>query len=101
MLETDSHLFFHCSFAEAVWFSLPIGLRTDAFDSILYPSLIIIDMLQTAQSEMSIDKIFSMLWCIWKARNDHLFNKKSWSVWRVHHAATALLSSAMHEHKAL
>ena len=76
MLETDSHLFFHCTFAKAVWFSTTLGLRTDAYDTTLYPSNIIHAMLQIHQPENSVDKIFTLLWCIWKARNDFLFNKK-------------------------
>jgi hypothetical protein len=96
MLETDSHLFFHCTFAKAVWFCSPIGFRIDAFDTTLYPSNIIQSMLQTAQSGISIE-IFSMLWCIWKARNDYLFNRKTWSVLQVHHAAAALLSYSIED----
>jgi hypothetical protein len=30
ILENDSHLFFHCSFARAVWFSSKIPLRTSS-----------------------------------------------------------------------
>ena len=30
--ETDIHLFFHCSFARAVWFSSPMGFKTDNFN---------------------------------------------------------------------
>jgi hypothetical protein len=44
-------IIFSFTFAKAVWFSSPIGLRTDTFDSTLYPSHIILDMLQTAQTE--------------------------------------------------
>jgi hypothetical protein len=102
MLETDSHLFFHCTFAKAVWFSSSVGFKTDAFDTTLYPSNIIQSMLHTAQSSMSLEKMFTLLWCIWKARNDYLFNRKIWSVLQVHHAASALLlygteDQAMHQ----
>ena len=58
-------------------------------------------MLQTTQYDISIDKVFTMLWCIWKARNDYLFNKKSWSVSQVHHSVFALLSSVVQEHTML
>ena len=75
MLETDSHLFFHCTFAKVVWFSTTLGLRTDAYDTTLYPSNIVHAMLQIHQPENSVDKIFTLLWCIWKARNDFLFNR--------------------------
>uniref|UniRef100_A0ACD5YT82 Uncharacterized protein n=1 Tax=Avena sativa TaxID=4498 RepID=A0ACD5YT82_AVESA len=97
MLETDSHLLFHCPFAKAVWFSSSVGLKTDAFDTKLYPSNIIQSILQNSQSKMSIDKIFTTLWCIWKARNDYRFNGKNWSVLQVHHAANALLSCSIED----
>jgi hypothetical protein len=33
--------------------------------------------------------IFSIMWCLWKARNDHRFNKTNWTVTRVLHEAKA------------
>jgi hypothetical protein len=59
-------------------------------------------MLQTPQSDISPDKIFTLLWCIWRARNDYLFNRNIWSVLQVHHVAAALLlygieDQAMHQ----
>ncbi|CAL4886218.1 unnamed protein product [Urochloa decumbens] len=33
--------------------------------------------------------VLTTLWYIWRARNDHRFNNKSWTIWQVHHATNA------------
>ena len=91
--ESDSHLFFHCSFARAVWFTSSLGLRTDFFDNSCYPSEIIQQILSAPHTVASLHMIMSILWMIWKARNDFLFHKKSWSVKQVLFAASALLAA--------
>lgn len=95
MLESDSHIFFHCSFARAFWFKW--GIRTDAFDHNAYPSTIIQSLLSSSHLDCSLDKIFTLLWNIWKARNDLFFNKKLWTPMHVHFATKSLLSAGIGE----
>jgi hypothetical protein len=87
MIENDCHLFFHCSFARAVWFSATPPLLTSSLqqeqDRIQDTWSIIIDK-HTADNEFQ--KIMTTLWYIWKARNDARFKNAKWSVLLVHHA---------------
>ena len=46
-------------------------------------------MLQQRPSQATAGMIFSIMWCLWKARNDHRFNKCNWTVTRVLHEAKA------------
>ncbi|KAM0895415.1 hypothetical protein ACQ4PT_023829 [Festuca glaucescens] len=96
--ESDSHLFFHCSFARTVWFA-SLGFRADSFAQTCYPSDIIRQMISAYHPEASVHQIMSILWNIWKARNDLLFNKKSWSVNKVIFAASTLLSAGVDDVK--
>lgn len=100
LLETDIHLFFHCSFARAVWFSL-LGFKINNFDQSFYPSNIIRFLLASWHPIASIEIVFATLWMIWKARNDMLFNKISWSISKVISAAYALISAGKEENLAL
>ena len=50
-------------------------------------------MLSAPYSEAYLQMIMSILWMIWKAHNDFLFHKKSWSAKKVFFAASALLVS--------
>lgn len=38
-------------------------------------------------------KILITLWYLWKTRNNHRFNRKTWTPWQVHHAVQAHISS--------
>lgn len=90
MQENDAHLFFHCTFARAAWFSAKPSLCTSMLpleqDGVQEILSRIIDH-NTSDEHML--KILTTLWYIWKARNDHRFNRKAWTVWQVHNAVAA------------
>jgi len=77
MIENDSHLFFHCTFARAVWFSAKTPLRTSILpleqDGVQEILSIIIDR---NTSDADLWRIMTTLWYIWKARNDVHFQRK-------------------------
>jgi hypothetical protein len=93
--ETDAHLFFHCEFAHAVWFSATPPLRTDTLPleddgvQVILP-LIIIDFVD----DSLMQKILTTLWFLWKARNDQRFRRKTWTIWQVHHAVAAFITTS-------
>lgn len=90
LLENDSHLFFHCTFPRAVWFSANPSLYTSALPHEQ-------DGVQEILSQLLHDRItdeqmltfLTTLWYIWRARNDHRFNNKKWTVFQVHNAVKA------------
>lgn len=90
-VETDTHLFFHCNFARSVWFNY--GLKTEALNPTLYPSSFIQLILSSQHADLNIATVFSLLWNIWKARNDVLFKKKIWSPLQVIYATKAMLNA--------
>jgi hypothetical protein len=91
--EDDRHLFFTCSFARAAWFHKPWFLRADALvqnvDSI---SQIITNMLALNHPFSRLQNICTFLWCLWKSRNDELFNRKVGSPHQVAIRTLALLN---------
>uniref|UniRef100_A0A0A8ZB76 Uncharacterized protein n=1 Tax=Arundo donax TaxID=35708 RepID=A0A0A8ZB76_ARUDO len=46
-------------------------------------------MLHQGPPEATISFILSVMWCLWKARNDHRFNANNWTTARVLHEAQA------------
>jgi len=90
-IENENHIFFECSFARAVWFGSVLGLRADALPSSGHGLHIqVATILQQGQSLSTTGLIFSIMWCLWKSRNDHRFNNAHWSVARVLHEAVAI-----------
>lgn len=90
MTENDSHLFFHCSFARAIWFSARPSILTSRLpieqDGVEEAIPLIIN---TNTSYHDLKRIVITLWYIWKARNDARFGRKKWSVLQVHHFVQA------------
>lgn len=100
-LEDDIHLFFSCEFVRAVWFVSPLAIRTDYLLSTvqnLTPE-VINTIFTTYQDQNSLAIIFLILWNIWKARNDIVFNNKEWTVLQVINAAKAMLNEQDLEYK--
>lgn len=84
MQENDAHLFFHCTFARLFGFlhtPLCTSLLPTEHDGVQEILLKIID---NNTSDAHMLKILTTLWYIWKARNDHRFKRKNWTVWQVH-----------------
>lgn len=93
--ETDFHLFFSCNFVRAVWFASPLGLRVDGLiqQGIHEIEDALHTMMSTYRADHSTALIFNILWSIWKARNDFLFNKKYYSSLQILCAAKALFNA--------
>lgn len=77
------NFFFHCHFARAVWFSSKTPIHTsilpheqdgvqDTLETIMAGSI----------SEEQFQRIITLMWYLWKARNDLRFQRKSWSFCR-------------------
>jgi hypothetical protein len=95
MDETDFHLFFSCHYVHAVWFASPLGLRVEGLlqQGIDQVEDALHHLMTSYKTDNSIAMIFNILWSIWKARNDLLFNNKQNSPLQVLYAAKALLNA--------
>jgi hypothetical protein len=75
--ETDFHLFFLCPFAKAAWFSNPWFLRSEAFvQNANSFDAVLLSLLSSGHLEASLASLATFLCCLWKARNDQLFDRK-------------------------
>jgi hypothetical protein len=75
-VEDDMHLFFLCPFSKAAWYSHPWYLRTEvlAASHSNIPDMIQV-LLSSGHPQVNIASLYTFLWCLWKARNDCLFNR--------------------------
>nr|CAD1821373.1 unnamed protein product [Ananas comosus var. bracteatus] len=75
--ETRDHLFFHCLLSQQVWFASQVSLRT------AQSSLTFIEWLDALINNERFYEIraycMHVLWSIWKARNDYIFQHKKFS----------------------
>jgi hypothetical protein len=93
-IETDQHLFFKCSLPTQVWsnanppiFTNNIPDEVDGIQETL-PTLI-----SANPSDNIIFKFLFILWYIWKARNDHMFQRRRWTSTQIHSAANAHMNN--------
>ena len=85
------HLFFLCDFAMVAWFCHPWYIKSDMLvhnQSTMQD--VILAILSMNHPHASISNIFNFMWCIWKARNDFLFERKFSFPYQIKIAATSL-----------
>ena len=88
------HIFFNCVYARAAWFANPWYIRTDLLCQNL-DSLVttILNLANSNHPNATLSNIFTFLWCLWKFRNDKVFQRKDASPIQVFHAAQAIINS--------
>lgn len=93
--ETGFHLFFSCHFVHAVWFASPLGLHVEGLmqQGLQEVEEVVHHMMITYKTDHSLAIIFNILWSIWKARNNLVFNRKQCAPLLVLYAANTLLTS--------
>lgn len=89
--EDEMHLFFLCDFARAAWFLHPWYIRMDILVQ-SHPNIhsVFLALINMNHPHASVPIILNFMWCLWKARNDYLFNRKRALPYHVNIAATAL-----------
>lgn len=89
--EDELHILFLCHYAKTAWFSHPWYLRSENllqnYNSI---SEIILSLANSGHPHASLNNIFTFLWCLWKSRNNKLFQRKEQSPMQVSCAAQAI-----------
>lgn len=78
MEEDEMHMLFLCHFSKAAWFSHPWYIRTEMLAAThqTIPDMIQF-LLSSNHPHISTINLYTFLWCLWKVRNDYLFNRKN------------------------
>jgi hypothetical protein len=84
--------FCDCKFSQAVWFASSLGLRVEGLQELPTTHIqdIIHYILTIFKNDDTLPTILAILWSIWKARNDLLFNRNYCSPLHVLFKAKAL-----------
>jgi hypothetical protein len=89
--ETDYHLFFSCNYARAAWFSHPWYIRVDMLITNANSLTdIILNLVNMNHPNATLPNVLTFMWCLWKSRNDHLFNRQQLHPAQIQHMANAL-----------
>jgi hypothetical protein len=89
--ETDYHLFFTCNYARAAWFSHPWYIRVDMLITNANSLTdIILNLVNMNHPNATLPNVLTFMWCLWKSRNDHLFNRQQLHPAQIQHMANAL-----------
>jgi hypothetical protein len=77
-VEDEMHLLFLCPFSKAAWYCHPWYIRIETLAAMHHnvPALIQA-LLLSGHPQINQTSLYTFLWCLWKARNDCLFNKKT------------------------
>jgi hypothetical protein len=72
------HMLFLCPFAKAAWFCKPWFIKTELLAA-AHPSMpdIIHALLSCGHPNINPTNLCTFLWCLWKARNEALFGRKT------------------------
>ena len=95
VVEDEMHMFFLCPFAKYALFYAPWFIRTEvlARNHQSIPQMIQA-LLSSSHPQINISSLFAFLWCLWKTRNDSLFNRKSTNPCQVFHVANAIMQGS-------
>lgn len=92
--EDELHILFNCTFARAAWFARPWFIRIDQLlENSNSISTILLNLVNSNHPHATLSNIFTFMWCLWKCRNDKLFQRKESSPIQVFHAAQAIINS--------
>ncbi|XP_026415795.1 uncharacterized protein LOC113311158 [Papaver somniferum] len=85
--ESVKQILHHCSFAQAVWFASPLGLRLQESNQLALTSLME-SLFSANDNNSSLALGMAICWDIWKCRNAKVFDQKNMNV---HDALTIAL----------
>jgi hypothetical protein len=89
--EDDTHLFFLCAFARAAWFNHPWYIKIDQIvANHTNMTHILSHILSITHPYASIENVLTFMWCLWKAWNDYLFNRKYTNLKKINDKANAI-----------
>lgn len=76
-VEDEMHMFFLCPFSKSAWYCHPWYIKTEILAaSHHYVPDMIQALLSSGHPQINLISLYTFLWCLWKARNDCLFNRR-------------------------